>query len=111
MARLSYTDNLSPHITYLMDKNKYLNGGGLGNFAIAEVYLYGGIIFVALIYFLFGYFLASLETKAEKNIFVLVFVGIFSNLILTQPRGSFFPLINIIIFIVFMLFFIKKIRF
>lgn len=110
LERLKYTDNLSPHITYILEPVKYLNGGGIGNFALAEVYLYGDILFVVLTYYLLGYFLSKLEKTSENNNYYLVFLAIIVNIFLTQPRGPFFPSINIILVIILLLIGLKKLK-
>ncbi|CAK7019272.1 O-antigen polysaccharide polymerase Wzy [Fusobacterium varium] len=113
---LLHTTNISAHLSYQINKEYYLLGFGVGGNYLAELYNFGGIIFIFFINVLLGYTFPNIEKNLLSSRFKLyMMIPIIKNLYIS-PRASFFPVLSeiiqfFLIYCVFLLFtkFLKSI--
>ena len=90
---LSYTKILGSDLGYLINPKRFLNGEGIGGFAIADLYMDFGLLGVLLGYFIIGYFLKKADIVIKQKSYFSIFIILLIPNIFLHPRLSF--LINL----------------
>ena len=103
---IEISNNLNFHLSYLYIKDYYLQGMGIGNNYLAEIYNFGGLIAIIIFGIFIGYFFLKFEDIIKKKRSFLYFgIPIILNIYIS-PRASFFPnLFNIYPYIIFYTFY------
>ncbi len=97
---------LGHHLSYLLNRNSFLNGGGIGSSIVAEVYdsFGGNLLFVLIAAILITLLVFYVEKIAYKSLFSYVISFTMLRQFIFSPRDSVFKGLNMIIPELFMCF-------
>jgi oligosaccharide repeat unit polymerase len=83
-----YGNSFGQTISYLVIKDNYLAGRGMGSCYIAEVYKDFGYIGIVIINLVYGYFFANINKQLRYNVWLTAFLLISIKYILLSPRAD-----------------------
>ena len=93
-----HNNNFGATITYLVDPQRFLGGGGLGSSYIAEAWVDFGYVGIIVVNFVFGILLSQLHKWFRQGGFIAVMGMLMFSGLLYAPRGSvsdcIYPIIN-----------------
>lgn len=94
-----HNNNFGATITYLVDPQRFLGGGGLGSSYIAEAWVDFGYVGIIVVNFVFGILLSQLHKWFRQGGFIAVMGMLMFSGLLYAPRGSvsdcIYPIINL----------------